>query len=456
MTNQVKLSRIIRESMFKRISCILFFVPLLMVSQHTIKGTFTPGEEYQFAILYKVTPEASMFVANTMIDDAGKFEFHLDSTVTEGMYKLVYALPQSEFNFDVIYNAKEDVELNFNAETGVEFKTSVENKLVNSYTSSMGLISQSIGNFYRQQSTDSLALKAIFKTQEETQTEYEKAAEGTIALNFIKANRPYIPSEFEDLTTYIQNLKLHFFDNVDFNNKVLQSSNFLIERVLNYVFGMGDKEGDEKASLKQNVDEVCNAMEDANSEIKSILLEVLWQQMVDGNQEEVANHITENYLMSIAESLNDQELIDGLNLFKDLSIGNKAPEFDVQVKEGAEVTDISLYDYKVARQYVVVFWSSGCSHCLDEIPQLYEFVKGNEDVKVIAIGLEDEPSQWQREIAKYPEFDHILGLGKWQNEIGRSYNVTSTPTYFVLNGDKKILAKPYDFPAYKKWTENNK
>ena len=87
---------------------------------------------------------------------------------------------------------------------------------------------------------------------------------------------------------------------------------------------------------------------------------------------------------------------------------------------------------------------------------MYEFVKGNEDVKVIAIGLEDEPSQWQREIAKYPEFDHILGLGKWQNEIGRSYNVTSTPTYFVLNGDKKILAKPYDFPAYKKWTENNK
>jgi thiol-disulfide isomerase/thioredoxin len=442
--------------MFKRISCILFFVPLLMVSQHTIRGTFTPGEEYQFAILYKVTPEASMFVANTMIDDAGKFEFQLDSTVTEGMYKLVYALPQSEFNFDVIYNAKEDVELDFNAETGVEFKTSVENKLVNSYTNSMGLISQSVGNFYRQQSTDSLALKEIFKTQEETQTEYEKAAEGTIALNFIQANRPYIPENFEDIVTYIENLKLHFFDHVDFNNKVLQSSNFLIERVLNYIFGMGTKEGDEIASFKQNIDEVCNAMQDAAPEIKSILLEVLWQQMVDGNQEEVANYITENYLLSIAESLDDQELIDGLTLFKDLSIGNKAPEFDVRLEEDGEVTNISLYDYKVARQYVIVFWSSGCSHCLDEIPQLHEFVKDNEDIKVIAIGLEDEPSKWQIEVAKYPEFDHILALGKWQNEIGRSYNVTSTPTYFVLNDDKKILAKPYDFAAYKKWTENNK
>jgi protein-disulfide isomerase len=43
-----------------------------------------------------------------------------------------------------------------------------------------------------------------------------------------------------------------------------------------------------------------------------------------------------------------------------------------------------------------------------------------------------------------------LGFGKWDNEIGNSYNVTSTPTYFVLDKDKKIMAKPYDFEALKK------
>ncbi len=34
----------------------------------------------------------------------------------------------------------------------------------------------------------------------------------TIALHFIKANKPYIPEEFEDIKTYINNLKYHFFD----------------------------------------------------------------------------------------------------------------------------------------------------------------------------------------------------------------------------------------------------
>ena len=89
----------------------------------------------------------------------------MDSTLTKGMYRIVYALPQEEYNFDVIYNAKEDIALTFNSETGIEYQESIENKLVNSYTYSMSLVSQSIGNFFNQQSTDSLALASIFKTQ---------------------------------------------------------------------------------------------------------------------------------------------------------------------------------------------------------------------------------------------------------------------------------------------------
>ena len=438
--------------MFKKIVIAMLLMPMLVLAQHTIKGNFSPASDYEFAILYKVLPTTSMYIANTQIDEKGDFEFQLDSSVSAGMFRLVYALPQEEFNFDIIYNAKEDVSLAFNAETGVSYKTSVENTLVNSYTTSMSMVSQSVGSFYRQQSTDSLALAAIFNTQRETQVEYEKAAEGTIALEFIKANKPYIPDTFEDITTYINNLKTHFFDAVDFDNEILQSSNFLIERTLNYVFGMTGKEGDEITTYKKNIDEVYAVMKDANPVIRSTLLEVLWQQMVDANLEDVANYIAETYLIDIATSLNDIELVDGLTLFKDLSIGNKAPEFNVEIQEGETKTEVSLYDLDDAEKYIVVFWSSTCSHCLEEIPQLQAYLNALEEskVKVIAIGLEDEPALWEKEIAKYPEFMHVLGLGKWSNPIGKSYNVTATPSYYVLDKEKKIIAKPYDFEAFKK------
>ena len=442
--------------MLKKLIFIFLILPSFLMAQHTIKGIFSPAENYPFAVLYKVTPNSTLYVANTQIDEKGNFKFDLDSTVTQGMYKIVYALPQEEFNFDIIYNAKEDVSLSFNSETGVDFKASVENTLMSSYTNSMSLISQSIGNFYNQQSKDNLALMAIFKTQKETQIEYEKAAEGTIASYFIKANKPYIPNAYEDITPYIDNLKKHFFDYVDFNNETLQSSNFLIDRVSNYVFGMPSNAEDEIAIYKRNIDEVFVAMKKAKPEIKSTLLEVIWQQMVDTNFDSVANYISNTYLIKLAESLEDTELVNGLKQFKSLSIGNKAPEFDVFIEKNGERTPISMYDLNVAEKYILVFWSSTCSHCLMEIPQLQAYLKSinNPDYKVIAIGLEDDAFLWEKEIAKYPEFIHVLGLGKWQNKIGNNYNVSATPTYFILDNEKKITAKPYDITALKEYLDD--
>lgn len=442
--------------MFKKLVYILALLPAFVIAQHTIKGTFTPAKDFEWVILYEVTPISSLFIANTEINEEGFFEFELDSTIKKGMYKLVFALPQEENNFDIIFNAKEDVEFTFNKETGIEYKSSIENQLLVSYTNSMSLVSESIGNFFQAQSLDTLALASIFNTQRETQASFEDAAKGTIALHFIKANKPYIPEGFEDIKTYISNLKKHFFDNVDFNNETLQSSSFLIERILNFVFGMYSENEDDNITYKQNINAVFLAMKDANPVIKSLLLEILWQQMVDSNFEEVANYISENYLIDLALALNDKELVDGLTLFKSLSINNKAPNFSLNLVNDNQTTLTSLYNLDLAEQYLIVFWSSTCGHCLEELPQLQAYVNSlNEgELQVIAIGLEDESYRWENEILKYPEFIHVLGLGKWENKIGNSYNVTSTPTYFVLDKDKIIISKPYDFEGFKRFLED--
>jgi len=448
-------SLIKKELMFKKLVLIFTLFPSFIMAQHSIKGVFFPAEKFEYAILYRVTPSNAVYVANTEISDDGYFEFQLDSTATQGMYRLVYALPQEEYNFDIIYNAKENVELTFNSEIGVQYQSSVENRLVSSYTNSMSLVSQSIGNFYQQQSNDTLALESIFKTQRQTQARFETAAKGTIAACFIKANRPYIPEGFEDMNNYIQNLKEHFFDYVDFNNETLQCSNFLIERILNYVFGISSQDNDELTTFKKNIDEVYLAMKEADNTVKANLLEILWQQMVDVNFEEVANYISDAYLMEIANTLNDEELMNGLALFKSLSTGNIAPDFALDIEENNEESTKMLSTLNTADQYVVIFWNSTCSHCLKEMPQLQSYVKSLEEgkIQVIAIGLEDEPNSWQIESSNYPEFIHVLGLGKWENDIGNSYNVTSTPIYYILDKGKKIIAKPYDFEALKKFMD---
>lgn len=435
----------------KRLILLAILLPSILLAQHSIKGAFSPPEDYNVALLYKVTPTISEYISNSEVKKDGTFEFKLDSTVTKGMYRIVYAVPQEDYNFDVIYNKKEDIELTFNSETGAKFLSSSENKLIASYTNSMSMVTQSIGNYFRQKSKDTMALKAIFKTQSETQQNFEKAAKGMIALHFIKANKPYIPKNYETVKTYVNNLKTHYFDYVDFNNETLQSSSFLEERMLNYVFGMSSDGLDEVANYKKNIDVFCNAIKTVHKEVKRILLVDLWEQMRDLGFENVANYISETYLMDIAVDLNDQTLISDLILLMNIAIGEEAPDFSFEIEKDKKVVTKKLSELNNAENYILVFWSSGCSHCLDEIPQLHTFVKTQEKgfVKVIAIGLEEKPDEWKALTEKYVEFIHVYGEGKWDNDIGNIYGVNATPTYFVLDKDKKIIDKPEDFEELK-------
>lgn len=428
----------------KKLFFLFVLFPSVLLAQHTIKGVFSPANNYNVALLYRVTPTLSEYVTNTKFKPDGSFEFKLDSTAKKGVYRLVYAIPQEDYNFDIIYSTKEDIQLTFNSETGVKFEKSFENKLLESYTSSMSKVTQSIANYYRSQSKDTLALQAIFKTQKETQANFESLAKETIALDFIKANKPYTPESVLDIRTYISELKAHYFDAIDFSNPTLQSSNFLTEKMLNYVFGMSDKSLDEETNYKNNIDVVYAEMGDAPNEVKRILLLDLWQQMVDLKQETVANYIAEKYLIDIARSLNDQELVEALVLHDNLSNGKKAPDFYLETEEGKTAETKKLSDLDIADFYVIVFWSSGCSHCLDEIPQLQTFINTKETarIKVVAIGLENDPQSWKPLTEKYNEFIHVYGKNKWKNEIGSSYGVKSTPSYFILNKSKEFIAKP--------------
>jgi hypothetical protein len=37
---------------------------------------------------------------------------------------------------------------------------------------------------------------------------------------------------------------------------------------------------------------------------------------------------------------------------------------------------------------------------------------------------------------------NVLGQGKWENQTALNYNIRATPSYFMLNAAKKIIAKP--------------
>jgi thiol-disulfide isomerase/thioredoxin len=430
----------------KNLILFLLFIPLVVFSQHSIKGNFTPAEDFTWAVLYQVTPTSKVYTAQARVSE-GKFEFKLPENTPKGIYKIVYNVPQEIKNFDVIYNAKEDVELTFGEEKGAVFISSEENLLLKDYMNSMMDIGDDIGRLYGEASINKSEIKKEFKKLSETQNKFEKNATGTLALNFIKASKPYISSKYEDASTYIKNVKENYFNSVNFSDPALQGSNFLIDRAIAFVMSLSDVS--EKGALyyQPTIDTIFSSLGETDRGFQKIFLKNIWRNFVENNMPDPANYIAERYLIAIATELQDEALVENLTLYKNLSIGNIAPNFSWEIEEEKKILTQSLYELNVAENYIIVFWSSSCSHCLKEIPELYKSIDSfqNNEYKAIAIGLEDENSSWRSETSYFPNFIHVLALGKWENKIGRDYDISSTPTYFVLDKDKKIIFKPENF-----------
>ncbi|WP_299115113.1 thioredoxin-like domain-containing protein [uncultured Winogradskyella sp.] len=422
----------------KKTVFILCILPLLTFSQ-SVKGTFSPAEDFSYAFLYQATPEGANYVNRGQLDREGNFEIPLDSTVAPGIYKIVYAIPPEENNFDFIYDGKETVAFNFSYDKGVEFTESEENKLWNSYLHSMDMVNQTISNYYSKANTDEEGFNSIFKVVKDTQLAYEESANGRLVSAFIMANRPYIPTMYEDISTYSNNLKNNFLSHIDFSNYLLQSSSFLVDRVTSYVFDIVDSPSN--TTYKKHVDDVAHSISDFDLVIKANLIEILWQRFVTLENHELANYITDKYLLQLAKKTENKVLAETINSYKNTSLGTKAPNFEIS--SGEDTT--TLHDLKGSEYYLLVFWSSGCGHCLNELPKVKALVAKKSNIKVVAFGLEGEPTQWTEAIKNYPDFIHNIGLGKWENPIVKTYGVAATPMYFLLSADKIIMAKPYAF-----------
>ena len=432
---------------FKNILFLLLIFPAFLFSQNTIKVAFSPAVDFTWAVLYKNSPATTQYIAQSRIVD-GKLVFKLNEKATKGIYKLVYAVPQYDYNFDIIYNGEEDIELTFNLKDGAVFQKSSENIMLNSYLSEMALLGKELETKYLIDNADATTIISVFEKQQNLQNSYEKKSVGKLVHHFIKANQPYIPNEYETPSNYFNSLTTHYFQSINFGDEVLQSSNFLIEKSLAYITGVATKGLTQEKSFNKNVDKVVAQTRMSSPSIQKYFLEKLWQKLVNYKLINTANYLSERHLIPLAKQEEDTVLELKLTQFKNLSIGSPAPDFTLD-ESGIK----KLSELDVAENYILAFWSSSCSHCLKEIPLLHGLSQelNSTKYKVIAVGLEEDTFKWTNEILKFPSFINVIKLKKWDNTIVTDYALTSTPTYFVLDKDKKFLAKPESFEELKEY-----
>jgi thiol-disulfide isomerase/thioredoxin len=417
-----------------------------------------------WVILYRIEGTKQVFVGNTTIRTdsmafngkkkaVGRFEFTLNPQAKPGAYRINYRTEGEGF-LDFFYN-KENVSFRFNPEypeQSVVFSKSAENKLYREYIAAISkaqgkLDSIQISAFQNPKVDLKISYKKAYNRVNTLQNKYVELSKNKYIAPIVKINARNNAAEIlTSIDAYLFNIKNTFFDKLDFSNKTLLNSSFITDKIVSYVFfiNYSDDSKTQQKLYKESIETVLSKIK--SLPYKKDIVEFLVVQFEAYKNLEIIDYLFENYYDKLPETLQNQKFkLEKTALFAS-EIGRIAPNFSW--KENGKTLKLSTLND--AEKYVLVFWSTSCSHCMREIPQLYSYLKNKKNIKVIAFSLENDAFVWEN-YSKTNLFGwhNVLGLNKWQNETAKTYQVFSTPSYFVLDKNKKIIAKPDDIEEVK-------
>jgi len=448
--------------MYKKLLMALLFISLGVQSQNSLTGIVSPENDLVTrVILYQLKGTQQVYISNSKIDN-DQFKLEIPKGTSAGMYRLSFT-PEVFGFVDFIFN-QENISLKFdsrNLSNSVEFLTSEENIIYANYFAETLKVQQKLDSLQiaffglKDKKQDEITIDLYKKTLRDyanIQNQYEEKSEGKLANNFIKTTQKYFaPTLFVSPQEYLNSVKQHYFDFIDFENSTLKNATFFGEKAIEYVFylNVSDDLQVQNALYKNAIGEIMQKTGE-NNEVKSDILTSLIYAFEQFENMAMTGFVIDEFYSKLPANFIDEALVDEMRSKIKLAIGNKAPEITWE-ENGVQK---KLSELNVADNYILVFWSTTCSHCLQEIPKLYEFSLGNNAFHVVAVALDDNKKDYLLFAKKLTSWTNILGLKKWENAMAKAYNISSTPTYFILDKDKIILAKPEHFEDVKAYFEN--
>ncbi len=429
-------------------------------AQFSIKGTIDPNHDYSWILLYKMENGDQTYVDNADVVD-GAFEFKIGEDGASGIYRAYYQI-ENNLYVEFIYN-KEEVNFTFDPENpagSILFSHSEENSIYQDYYRTVSRQQKAIdsiqGLYFNSPDADrDRALEKAYADEvgqlNSAQKHFEEISKGMMANHIIRASAQHNPDKpFKDPEAYMSEIKDHFFDSLDVRDTVLSHSSFVNDRLRDYVLYLNQGSNPDVRNMMQQ-EAVVNATRwvGDNPEILSRFEETLLREYLYAQNAAMASFVLEEYYQKLPSDFQDEQLIRKVKGELKTAIGVRAPDFSWESGGNKQ----NLYELQGTDYYIVLFFSSGCPHCQMEVPMFHDFISGIENIKVVTVGLEDEVQSWENMTRDYPEFINVLDLDKWSSQKVKDYGVTAIPSYFVLDSEKVILAKPEDFEELKSMFE---
>lgn len=172
--------------------------------------------------------------------------------------------------------------------------------------------------------------------------------------------------------------------------------------------------------------------------------------------DEIFVHMTDNYYATGEAFWADSSVVKSItkhaNALRPTLIGNQAPNLILM-----DTNNSFSSLYAIETDYTLVFfYEYGCGHCKKEITALKAWEQETDlDFKIFAVCTDTNLVAWKKFIReKQMNWINVNGTRSVTQDYHHLYNIQMTPSIFLLDEKKKIIAKRLKTEQLKPFLEN--
>ncbi len=259
---------------------------------------------------------------------------------------------------------------------------------------------------------------------------------------------PFIPGEMSHQQR-IDTLKHCFFQYAAIDDPKLLYAPVYTYKIIDYLSLFKDLTLGFEEQEEQFIEAVDLIMVNVSGdeELRGFVVEFLLEGFELLDMEKVQMHLAENYLDEACESDIVELVLSRMDGYREMAEGAQAPDFIIRDVEGG-LHQLSGMDHSLV---LVVFWSSTCEGCRELLPELNSWYESsnNLDLEVVAISIDTSAANFAF-LYDQLEPNWITAhdpLG-WYGKVPSDYHVYATPSLFLLDRNRTILARPRSFRQF--------
>lgn len=267
---------------------------------------------------------------------------------------------------------------------------------------------------------------------------------------------PLLENGKKDSTFAYRYYKAHYFDKLDMKDDRLLRSPVFAGKIKQYIEKLTPQIPDSiNAAASRIID-----MTDENGEIFKYLVYYItntYEKSEIMGMDAVFVYMAKKYYLSgkayWIEDTQKEKIRERVIALEPCLLGVKATNITLLKND---FHPVSLYDIK-NKYTILYFWDPSCGHCQKVTPKLSEFynTKAKDlDLEIIGVYIEADTTEWFKYIKekelKWINAADLLGKANFR----KYYDIYSTPVIYLMDRNKKLIAKRIDVEKLEDFIRN--